>query len=100
MRKDLFDVLKKFSETNSETLDKETKRYLERSITEGKQDGNFRILIFTKLIFLSLKGLHLDETTRDKVKELKKKLSDLQLEFSKNVNEENSKFPFKLEELG
>jgi hypothetical protein len=31
---------------------------------------------------------------------LKKKLSDLQLEFSKNVNEENSKFPFKQEELG
>jgi hypothetical protein len=39
MRKDLFDVLKKFSETNNETLDKETRRYLERSITEGKQDG-------------------------------------------------------------
>ena len=39
MRKDLFDVLKKFNETNNETLDKETRRYLERSITEGKQDG-------------------------------------------------------------
>ena len=39
MRKDLFDVLQKFSEVNKEPLDKETKRYLDRSITEGKQDG-------------------------------------------------------------
>jgi hypothetical protein len=44
MRKDLFDVLKKFNETNNETLDKETRRYLERSITEGKQDGKLNTL--------------------------------------------------------
>jgi thimet oligopeptidase len=58
------------------------------------------IMIKRIIFFFSPKGLHLDEETRDKVKELKKKLSDLQLEFSKNVSEENSKFPFKLEELG
>ena len=44
--------------------------------------------------------MHLDESTRDKVKELKKKISDLEVEFVKNVNEENTKLPFKKEELG
>jgi hypothetical protein len=40
MRKNLFDVLQKFSENNTESLDKEAKRYLDRSIVEGKQDSN------------------------------------------------------------
>jgi hypothetical protein len=42
----------------------------------------------------------LDETTRNKVKELKQKISDLEIDFNKNVNEENTKLPFKKEELG
>jgi hypothetical protein len=44
--------------------------------------------------------LHLDETTRNKVKEMKQKISDLEVEFVKNVNEENTKLTFKKEELG
>ena len=44
-------------------------------------------------------GLHLDEKTRDKIKELRKTLSDLQLEFGKNVNEENKKYLFHKDEL-
>ena len=42
----------------------------------------------------------MDEETRNKVKELKKKISDLQVEFNKNVTEENSKFTFTKEQLG
>lgn len=42
----------------------------------------------------------MDEITRNKVKELKQKISDLEVEFVKNVNEENTKLPFKKEELG
>lgn len=39
MRKDLFDILNKFNESNKEKLDDESKRYVERSLIEGKQDG-------------------------------------------------------------
>jgi hypothetical protein len=42
----------------------------------------------------------LDEETRDKIKEMRKKLSNLQLEFGKNLNEENRKFLFRQDELG
>ncbi len=83
MRKDLFDVFLKFSENNKEDLSAETKRYVERNIVEGRLDG-----------------LHLDEPTRNRVKSLKQQISDLENRFMKNVNEENSKFPFKLEQLG
>jgi Zn-dependent oligopeptidase len=83
MRKDLFDVFVKFSETNKEDQSAETKRYIERNILEGRLDG-----------------LHLDEQTRNKVKDLKQQISDLENKFGKNVNEENSKYPFKLEQLG
>lgn len=107
MRKDLFDVLQKFAENKPTNLKPEGRRYLERSIIEGRQDGmifilSFRICCFIKTLiswFELIKGLHLDEETRNKVKELKKKLSDMQLECSKNINEENSKFAFKLEDL-
>jgi hypothetical protein len=39
MRKDLFDILQKFNESQGSTVDPESKRYLERSILEGKCDG-------------------------------------------------------------
>jgi Zn-dependent oligopeptidase len=42
----------------------------------------------------------LDEETRYKIKEMRKKLSNLQLEFGRNLNEENKKFLFRLDELG
>jgi Zn-dependent oligopeptidase len=83
MRKDLFDAILAFSVNNKEDLDAETRRYIDRNIVEGRLDG-----------------LHLDEQTRTKVKSLKQQISDLENKFSKNVNEENSKFPFKLEQLG
>jgi hypothetical protein len=39
MRKDLYDILLKFNESNKEKLDEESKRYVERCLIEGKQDG-------------------------------------------------------------
>jgi Zn-dependent oligopeptidase len=41
----------------------------------------------------------LDEETRNKVKELKQKISALEIDFCKNVNEENTKLAFKKEDL-
>lgn len=39
MRKDLFDVLDSFQRNGVDKLDDEAKRYVERSVIEGKQDG-------------------------------------------------------------
>ena len=61
------------------------------------------VCVFYSTLLINLKkltqGLHLDEKTRDKIKELRKTLSDLQLEFGKNVNEENKKYLFHKDEL-
>lgn len=40
MRKDLFDILQKFSDLHISKLSGEEKRYVERTLIEGKQDGN------------------------------------------------------------
>ena len=41
----------------------------------------------------------MDEETRKKTKVIKEKISDLQIEFSKNCNEESTKLNFSLEQL-
>ena len=102
----MFDLLEETRKNLDGKLDAESQRYLDRSILERKLDGNFIIIQFDlidysliKSISLCSKGLHLDESTRNKVKELKEKISDLQVEFSKNCNEEATKLTFTTQEL-
>ena len=82
MNKELFDVLVQTEQNIKENLDYNGKRFLDRLILERKLDG-----------------LHLDEETRTKTKNLKEKISDLCLEYSKNCNEEATKLHFTAEQL-
>ena len=82
MNKALFDVLVQTKQNIGDKLNNDTRRYLDRLILERKLDG-----------------LHLDEETRTKTKNLKEKISDLCLEYSKNCNEEATKLHFTAEQL-
>jgi len=82
MSKELFDVLVQTKEAVYDKLNEDDKRYIDRQILERR-----------------LEGLHLDEETRKKTKAIKEKISDLQIEFSKNCNEESTKLNFTLEQL-
>ena len=53
----------------------------------------------SRLIQLISQGLHLDVETRNKVKDLKEKISDLELEFRNNCTEESTKLFFAKEQL-
>ena len=53
------------------------------------------------LFFISKNsGLHLSEEKQQKVKEIKKRMSDLSISFSKNLAEENTTLEFAESELG
>ena len=83
MRKDVFDNVVAFKESEEfGTLSDEKQRYVEKCVTIGKRNG-----------------LNLDEATREKVKEIKKKIDNLATEFSSNLNEENTILLFTVEEL-
>lgn len=83
MDKKIYDFLEKVRSELDQSLDYESKRYLDKNILERRLDG-----------------LHLDEQTLTKVKQLNEQISDLCVEFSKNCNEESTKFSFTKEQLG
>lgn len=86
LRIDVFKVFKKLYEAHKnnelEDIDDESKRYLEKTYR-----------------YYTRSGLDLPEEKREKVKELRKEMSTLSVQFSKNMNEEKEFVLFTLQEL-
>jgi len=83
MRKDIFDNIVAFSLTEEATgLDPEMRRYLEKEIRDGKRNG-----------------LHLPAEERTQIKEIKKRISELGVNFNKNLNEDTTFLTFEEAEL-
>jgi len=74
MRKDVFDNILAFSKSDeAKSLSPEMKRYVDKQVNDGMRNG-----------------LHLDEAKRDEIKAVKKRISELSVEFNKNLNEDTT----------
>ncbi|XP_070564214.1 thimet oligopeptidase-like isoform X2 [Ptychodera flava] len=74
MRQDVYDNLVVLqAKVNTDEMEAESKRYLEKLIKLGKRNG-----------------LHLPKDIQDQMKALKKRESDISIDFNKNLNEENT----------
>ncbi|EKX31130.1 hypothetical protein GUITHDRAFT_166948 [Guillardia theta CCMP2712] len=85
MREDLYKAVMAYEEErrkSGEKLGHEAQRYVDRLILDFKRDG-----------------LHLDPAKRERITELKKQLSEKEVQFQKNLNEDTAKLSFSLSEL-
>ena len=83
MRKDVFDNVCTFKEkTGSDNLTHEEARFVEKTIIQGRRNG-----------------LHLEQDKREKVKAVKKKITELGTQFGFNLNEDTTCIYFTEEEL-
>ena len=84
MRKDVFDNVLTFSKMEEEVkkLSPELQRYVEKLVNDGMRNG-----------------LHLAEDKRNEIKAVKKRISELGVEFNKNLNEDTTFLLFDQKEL-
>ncbi|XP_065833930.1 thimet oligopeptidase-like [Oscarella lobularis] len=82
MRQDVFNAVAAIKEKGVGGSSPETERLVDRILVLGKRNG-----------------LHLSEEKQQKVKEIKKRMSDLSISFSKNLAEENTTLEFAESEL-
>jgi hypothetical protein len=83
MRVDVYNAVQAFAETvEAKALTGERARFLARVLRDFKRNG-----------------LHLAEGLRGQIKTIKERMSKLSIDFSKNCNDENTKFEMGAEEL-
>ncbi|XP_071387867.1 neurolysin, mitochondrial [Centroberyx affinis] len=83
MREDVFKRVIALQKNNQDNLTPEEKRFLDRLVTLGKRNG-----------------LHLSQDIQEEIKRISKLISELSIEFNKNLNEENTFLLFSERELG
>ncbi|KAM9841050.1 neurolysin, mitochondrial [Aulostomus maculatus] len=82
MREDVFTRVTALQEKLRENVSPEEKRLVDRLVTVGRRNG-----------------LHLPRATQEEIKRISKRISELAIEFNKNLNEDNTSLVFSEREL-